>query len=244
MTEIYAHRGFSGKYPENTLLAFQKAAEAGAEGIELDVHTTRDGEVVVMHDENTIRTTGTDALIKDLTLEEFKALDAGYIKNGEFGFVAPPTLREVFELLKEIGMKCNIEFKTGVYEYENIERKVLALIDEFGFRERIIVSSFNHFTCCRFKELAPDVKIGFLEESWLIHPGAYTRARGAECFHPFFNMLNHENVQDLRNNGIEINAWTINDECDMRKALRLQLEIGITNWPDKFLEIRKEVCGK
>ena len=102
MTEIYAHRGFSGKYPENTLLAFQKAAEAGAEGIELDVHTTRDGEVVVMHDENTIRTTGTDALIKDLTLEEFKALDAGYIKNGEFGFVAPPTLREVFELLPRI----------------------------------------------------------------------------------------------------------------------------------------------
>ena len=51
-------------------------------------------------------------------------------------------------------------------------------------------------------------------------------------------------MQDLRNNGIEINAWTINDECDMRKALRLQLEIGITNWPDKFLEIRKEVCGK
>ena len=117
MTEIYAHRGFSGKYPENTLMAFQKAAEVGAEGIELDVHTTKDGEVVVMHDENTIRTTGTDALIKDLTLEEFKALDAGYIKNGEFGFVAPPTLREVFELLKETGMKCNIEFKTGVYEY-------------------------------------------------------------------------------------------------------------------------------
>ena len=57
-------------------------------------------------------------------------------------------------------------------------------------------------------------------------------------------MLNHENVQDLRNNGIEINAWTINDENDMRKALRLQIEIGITNWPDKFLEIRKEVCGK
>ena len=77
MTEIYAHRGFSGKYPENTLMAFQKAAEVSAEGIELDVHTTKDGEVVVMHDENTIRTTGTDALIKDLTLEEFKALDAG-----------------------------------------------------------------------------------------------------------------------------------------------------------------------
>lgn len=244
MTEIYAHRGFSGVYPENTVLAFKKAAEAGAEGIEFDVHLTKDGIPVVMHDENTIRTTGTDALIKDLTLEEFKALDAGFVKKGEFGFVAPPTLREVFEVLAETGMKCNIEIKSGVYEYPNIERKILALMDEFGLREKTIISSFNHFTVCRFKELAPDVKVGFLEESWLIHPGAYTRARGAECFHPFFNCLNHENVQDLRNNGIEINAWTINDEEDMRKALKLQLEIGITNWPDKFLAIRKEECGE
>lgn len=244
MTEIYAHRGFSGVYPENTVLAFQKAAECGAEGIEFDVHLTKDGVPVVMHDENTVRTTGTDALIKDLALEEFKALDAGYIKNGQFGFVAPPTLREVFEVLKETGMKCNIEIKSGVYEYPNIERKILAMMDEFGLREKTIISSFNHFTVTRFKELAPDVKVGFLEESWLIHPGAYTRARGAECFHPFFNMLNHENMQDLRNNGIEINAWTINDEEDMRKALKLQLEIGITNWPDKFLAIRKEEYGE
>lgn len=244
MTEIYAHRGFSGVYPENTVLAFKKAAEAGAEGIEFDVHLTKDGVPVVMHDENTVRTTGTDALIKDLTLEEFKALDAGFVKNGEFGFVAPPTLREVFEVLAETGMKCNIEIKSGVYEYPNIERKILALMDEFNLREKTIISSFNHFTVCRFKELAPDVKVGFLEESWLIHPGAYTRARGAECFHPFFNCLNHENMQDLRNNGIEINAWTINGEDDMRKALKLQLEIGITNWPDKFLAIRKEECGE
>ena len=138
-------------------------------------------------------------------------------------------------------MKCNIEIKSGVFEYTGIERKVLALMDEFNFRERTIISSFNHFTVCRFKELAPDVKVGFLEESWIIHPGAYTKARGAECFHPFFNMLNHENMQDLRNNGIEINAWTINDEDDMKKALRLRLEIGITNYPDKFLTLRKEL---
>lgn len=244
MTKIYAHRGFSEKYPENTLLAFRKAAEIGAEGIEFDVHLTKDGEVVVMHDENAARTTGTNALIRSMTLEQFKALDAGYVRNGEFGFEAPPTLREVFELLVETGMECNIEIKSGIYEYPGIERKVLSRIDEFGLRDKVIISSFNHYTVCRFKELAPDVKCGFLEESWLIHPGAYTRNRGVECFHPFFNMLNHENMQDLRNNGIEINAWTINDEEDMRKALGLQLEIAITNSPDRFLEIRKEVLGK
>ena len=70
MTKIYAHRGFSEKYPENTMLAFRKAAELGVEGLEIDVHLTKDGELVVMHDENTVRTTGVNALIKDLTLEE------------------------------------------------------------------------------------------------------------------------------------------------------------------------------
>ncbi len=244
MTKIYAHRGFSEKYPENTLLAFKKASEAGADGIELDVHLTKDGELVVMHDENTVRTTGMDAFIKDITLKEFKALDAGYVKKGEFGFEAPPTLREVFELLDETGMECNIEIKSGLFEYPGIERKILKLVDDFGLRNKIVISSFNHYTVCRFKELAPDIKCGFLEESWLIYPGAYTRNRGVECFHPFFNMLNHENVQDLRNNGIEINAWTINDEDDMRKAINLQIEIAITNRPDRFLEIRKEVCGR
>ncbi len=244
MTKIYAHRGFSEKYPENTLLAFRKAAESGAEGIEIDVHLTKDGELVVMHDEDTLRTTGKQALIRDITLKEFKELDAGYVKKGEFGFEAPPTLKEVFELLVETGMECNIEIKSGVYEYPGIERKILKLMDEFGLRDRIIISSFNHYSVCRFKELAPNVKCGFLEESWLIHPGAYTRNRGVECFHPFFNMLNHENIQDLRNNGVEINAWTINDEDDMEKALKLQIEIAITNRPERFLEIRKEVCGK
>ncbi|MBQ5357334.1 MAG: glycerophosphodiester phosphodiesterase, partial [Oscillospiraceae bacterium] len=103
MTKIYAHRGFSEKYPENTMLAFRKAAELGVEGLEIDVHLTKDGELVVMHDENTVRTTGVNALIKDLTLEEFKALDAGFVKKGEFEFEAPPTLREVFELMVETG---------------------------------------------------------------------------------------------------------------------------------------------
>lgn len=244
MTKIYAHRGFSGVYPENTMMAFQKAAEIGAEGIEYDVHTTSDGECVVMHDENTIRTTGVDKLIKDMTCEEFLALDAGYVKNGEYGVVHPPKLEEVVKFCSESGLEMNIEIKTGVYEYPHIEKKILAILDKYDMRSKTIISSFNHFTVMRFKELAPEMKVGFLEESWLIKPGAYTRARGAECFHPFFNMLTHENLQDLRNNHIEINAWTINDEKDMRDSLNMQIEIGISNFPDKYLEIRKEVCGE
>lgn len=240
MTKIYAHRGFSGVYPENTMLAFQKAYEIGADGIEYDVHVTKDGECVVMHDENTIRTTGVDNLIKDMTCEEFLALDAGFVCNGKFGVVHPPKFEEVVKFCSEKSFKMNIEIKTGVYEYPNIERKILNILDKYNMRDLTIISSFNHFTCLRFKELAPDVKIGLLEESWLIKPGSYTRDRGAECFHPFFNMLTFENLQDLRNNHIEINSWTINDEKDMLNSLKMNLEIGITNYPDKYLEIRSE----
>ncbi len=244
MTKIFAHRGFSGEYPENTMPAFQKAIECGAEGIELDVHLTSDGVAVIMHDENTIRTCGENHLIKDLTAEQFQALDAGFVTGGKNGVVHPSTLEAYFELVKDTDLVTNIELKTGVYEYPNIERKVLALIDRFGLRQKVIISSFNHFSVCRFKELAPDVKVGFLEESWLVHPGAYTRNRGAECYHPFINSLNHESVMDLRNNHIEINAWTINSPEDMRRCLSLGLEIGITNYPDRFLALRREVCGK
>ncbi len=244
MVKNYAHRGFSGLYPENTMPAFEKALEAGAEGMEFDVHLTKDGVPVIMHDENTLRTTGCDALIKDLTLEEFQALDAANYRPGEWGTVHPSTLREYFEMIDGKKVETNIELKTGVFEYPNIERKVLALIDEFGRRDSVIISSFNHYSVMRFKELAPDVKVGFLEESWLIKPGAYTRARGAEYYHPFFNVLDHESLTDLRNNGVGINAWTINDEADMRAAIAMQLDSAITNWPDRFAEIRREVTGK
>jgi len=244
MTKIFAHRGFSAEYPENTMLAFQKAIECGAEGIELDVHLTSDGVAVIMHDENTLRTCGEDHLIRDLSAEEFLALDAGFVAGGRHGVVHPSTLEAYFELVKDTGLVTNIELKTGVYDYPNIERKTLALIDRFGLRQKVIISSFNHFSVCRFKELAPDVKVGFLEESWLVHPGAYTRNRGAECYHPFFNSLNHDSMMDLRSNHIEINAWTIDSPEDMRRCMSLGLEIGITNHPDRFLAIRRDVCGK
>lgn len=244
MVKNFAHRGFSGKYPENTLLAFQKAIEIGVDGIELDVHLTKDGIPVIMHDENTVRTTGVNALIKDLSLDEFRLLNAGAVMEGDWGELPPPTLREYFELIRDKNIETNIELKTGVYEYTGIERKVLALIDEFDLRDKIIISSFNHYSVMKFKEIAPDIKVGFLEESWLIKPGAYTRDRGAEYFHPFFNMLNFETLTDLRNNGIGINTWTVNDEQDMRKAIAMELDSVIGNYPDKFKAIRKEVTGK
>jgi len=244
MTLIYGHRGDSGTYPENTMLAFKKAYDAGAEGIEYDVHLTKDGVPVIMHDENTVRTTGEDHLIKDMLAEDFLKLDAGYVKQGEFGTVNPPTLRELLAWCKETGMRSNIELKTGVYEYPGIEEKVIALLDEFGLRETTLISSFNHFTIKRVRRLAPDIRVGLLEESWLINAGAYVKACGADDLNPYVKFLNDDTVAEIRKNGVGINTWTVNEDEDMVKTLEYGVEIGISNWPGRYIELRNEFDAK
>ena len=244
MTLVYGHRGFSGVYPENTMLAFEKAYEAGADGIEFDVQLTKDGVPVIMHDENAVRTTGKDFWVKDLTLDEFKRLDAGYVKNGKFGFTPPPTLREVMAFCAEKNFRMNIELKTGVFEYEGIEGMVADMLKEFGLSDTVLVSSFNHFSMMRFRKIMPEIRIGLLEESWIINAGAYVKSLGADDYNPTVCFLNDETVADLRANGLGINTWTVNSEEEMRRTIRYGVEIGISNWPDRYLEIRREMCGK
>src|SRR3712207_1905347 len=144
MIKNFAHRGFSGKYPENTLLAFEKAIELGVDGIELDVHLSKDNEMVIIHDENVSRTTNGEGYIKDLTYEEISKLDASYIYTGQYGFNKIPTLREYFELVKDKDVITNIELKTNIFEYPGIEQKVWELIQEYHLESKVIISSFNH----------------------------------------------------------------------------------------------------
>ena len=116
----FAHRGFSGKYPENTMLAFQKAFETGADGIELDVQLTKDGEVVIIHDETVDRTTDGTGYVRDYPLEVLQKLDASYLYKKEVGFWPIPTLREYCEWVCEKDLVTNIELKTSVFEYKGI----------------------------------------------------------------------------------------------------------------------------
>lgn len=119
MVQIFAHRGFSGYYPENTMLAFQKVAEETvADGIELDIQLTKDGEIVIMHDEMLDRTTNGSGWLKDHTLEELKMLSVGVNVKGFFPRQTIPTLREYFTWLKTTKLITNIELKTSYFEYE------------------------------------------------------------------------------------------------------------------------------
>ena len=132
-TKVFAHRGASQYAPENTLEAFRLAMEQGAEGIELDVHLSADGELVVIHDEELERTTNGQGLVKDHTLAQLQALRAD---NHMPGFEAAriPALRQVLELVRPSSMQVNIELKTGILWYEGIEKKTLKLVKELGMR--------------------------------------------------------------------------------------------------------------
>lgn len=238
MSKIFAHRGYSGKYPENTMLAFEKAIEVGVDGIELDVQLTKDGEIVIIHDETIDRTTDGSGYVVDYTYEELSKFNANY-KFKEMGFNKIPTLREYFELVKNLEIVTNIELKTGINQYLGIEEKVLKLIREYNLEKRVIISSFNHFSVMKMKKLAPDLKYGFLSEDWIIDAGKYTASHGVQCYHPRFNNLIPEVIEELKKYNLEINTWTVNEEKDMRYLYSKEIDVIITNYP----ELAKKIKG-
>ena len=231
----YGHRGFSGQYPENTMLAFEKALEAGCEGMEFDVQLTADGEPVILHDEALDRTTDGSGLLRDRTLAELRQVNAAYPSrfSSRFGFQKIPTLREYFELVRDRDVVSNIELKTGVYEYPGIEGKVCALIREYGMEQRVILSSFNHHSILRVKELAPELPCGFLSETWILDVGDYVSRHGVEAYHPQFHMLTEGETADLKAHGVKINTWTVNEEEDILRMISLGVDGIISNYPDR-----------
>ena len=240
MVKNFAHRGFSSKYPENTLLSFQKALEEGVDGIENDIQLTKDGEIIILHDETVDRTTDGKGYVKDYTLKELKQLNAGEVYKEQFGFQEIPTLREYFHLVKEKSIITNIEMKTGVFEYKEMEDKLVDLIGEFEMEDRVLITSFNHFTILRMKEKAPYLKYGFLAYDWRIDAGEYTAKYGISCYHPEYHNLTGNVVEELKHHGIEINPYTIDEPQDIRDMIKKGVNSVITNCPDIVNRIRKE----
>lgn len=242
MTMIFAHRGFSGYYPENTMLAFQKTAEESlADGIELDIQMTKDGELVIMHDETLDRTTNGSGYLKDYTLEELKTLSVGVNVKGFFPRQTIPTLREYFTWLKTTKLITNIELKTSVFEYKGIEEKLIAMVHELGLEEQIWYSSFNHYTIAKVKELMPEAKCGLLMDTWLMNVGSYAASQNAATVNACSWFCCKEGVaEDLHAHGIKLQAWTPNDADLMKKLVDCGTDVLITNFPD----IASKVIGR
>lgn len=242
MVQIFAHRGFSGYYPENTMLAFQKVAEETvANGIELDIQLTKDGEIVIMHDEKLDRTTNGSGWLKDYTLEELKTLSVGVNVKGFFPRQTIPTLHEYFTWLKTTKLITNIELKTSVFEYEGIEEKLIAMVKEFGLEDQIWYSSFNHYTIAKIKKLMPEAKCGLLMDTWLMNVGAYAASQGAATVNACSFFCCKEGVAaDLHAHNVGLQAWTPNDAELMQELVDAGVDVLITNYPD----IAAKVLGR
>ena len=236
---VWAHRGASGYAPENTLAAFQKAVDLGADGVELDIQLTKDDQIVVIHDEMIDRTSDGKGWVKDYTLEELRAFNYNRTKP-EYKHAEIPTMREVFELLKPTGLFINIEIKTGVVFYEKIEEKILALAKEMGMEDRVCYSSFNHYTVTRIHELKPDAEVGFLYADGPIDMPSYGVKHGVNALHPALYNLQYDGfVKECKEKGLKLNVWTVNERPYMEMCCQYGVDAIITNYPD----IAKEVVG-
>lgn len=238
-TKVWAHRGASGYAPENTLEAFKLAAGMGADGVELDVQLTKDGELVVFHDETLERVTDGSGWLKDYTLKELKKRK---VKHDSYKKAKIPTLKEVYELLAPTGLEINVELKTGVIFYEEIEKKVLKLSQEMGMEHKIWYSSFNHYTLMALKKLDPTVRTGILYADGIVKPWKYAvKTVGADALHPaLYNMQFPDYLKKSRKKGLETHVWTVNEEKDMRMLAEAGVEAIITNYPD----IAKKIVGE
>lgn len=236
-TLIWAHRGARTEAPENTLEAFALAAEQGADGIELDVHMTADGEIVVAHDDTLERVSNGTGPIAAKTLEELKALD---FSKG-FPTYSPariPTLAEVFELIKPTGLTINVEIKSGTTVYHGIEPKLVKLAEMCGMSDRILYSSFNHYSLMILREVEPGARIGLLYNEALIDPHLYAQHIRADAIHPYYpTLMVPGTIEGCKRAGIKIHPWTVNDADAMRFLVNAGVDALITDVPKKALEI-------
>ena len=238
MTKIFAHRGSKGTHPENTLASFKEAVRVGSDGIELDVHLTKDGHLVVIHDETVDRTTNATGEIRNLTLAEIKELDAGSWFHNKYAGEKIPTLEEVLLLLTELGFngQLNIELKTDVIQYKGLVEKCLALQSAKDWPFAIVYSSFNPYTLVELKEANPSQEIGLLFESkeWADKGDAMLEK---ESYHPDLKLLDW--AIEWNRNQLPLRVWTVNEDTDINRCFELQIEAIFTDYPEKALQLKE-----
>jgi glycerophosphoryl diester phosphodiesterase len=254
----FAHRGTSARTPENTLEAFRMAVEAGAGGLELDVHMTRDGEIVVIHDATVDRTTDGSGAVAEMTLDNLRSLDAGYRFSPDGGRTHPyrgrglrvPTLAEVYEEFPD--SYVNIDIKEA---QPDVEEAVLRVICSAGAEERTLVVSDDHALVRRFRRVsgawistgASRLEIGAffllsrLRLEWLVRP-AYD-ALQVPVEHEGITLVTPRFLEAAHARGVRVDVWTINDPDEMRRLRDLGVDVVMTDVPETLTDVLAERRG-
>ncbi|MGH7984898.1 MAG: glycerophosphodiester phosphodiesterase [Candidatus Binataceae bacterium] len=251
---IIAHRGASAHFPENTLPAFRAAREMGARYIELDIHLTRDGEVVVSHDGDLRRTCSQAGLIAQLSYSELRHADAGFNFNpsasAHFPFrgrgITIPRLSEVLNELSDCYFV--IEIKPDA---PNTVACLLEVIDGAAMRRRVLVASEHDTQLAGFRALAPEIPTGFAYRE--IVGFMLSLAPDAPAYQPkgdalqipseyeSWRMVTPESVAAAHRLGVEVHVWTVNDEREMCELIKLGVDGIITNWPQRMGAIARDM---
>jgi len=232
---IYAHRGFSGKYPENTMIAFQQAYELGVDGIELDVQMTKDGELVVIHDERIERTTDGIGYVKDFLYRQLRCFDAGSWFDERFAGERIPALVEVLDWASEQkrAITLNIELKNDTIHYPNLEEKVLKLLDAYAMPHRIVLSSFRPSSLVHLRQLSNTIPLAVLVEGEKKGVNHVAQSIQAEEIHGDPTFLFSPYGQEM-SKYMDICVYTINDAQLFTKVAKQRVKTIMTDYPDRF----------
>ena len=234
---VIAHRGASAYYPENTIASFQGAISMGADMVELDVQLTKDGEVVVFHDEKISRCTNGKGRIADQTLIELQALDAGSWFDKKYQAAKIPSLMEVLILCRD-KIAVNIEIKTEAVTESvagGIEEKSLKIAEQSGMREHIVFSSFDPRAIKHLRQINSKAAVAVLFEKrhyGSMLPSDIVELLGADVFNCSQNELSSKWITNLKLNNIPLNIYTVNDENKMKRLIKMGVNGIFTNNPD------------
>lgn len=248
---LQAHRGAAGLAPENTLAAFRMGIALGADAAEMDLQVTKDGVVVIIHDDAVDRTTDGRGRIADLTLAEVKRLDAGAKFGPAFRGERIPTLQELIALVKSGGnpqfrLNLEIKFADGREGHPaDLEERVLAVLRETGFVDRVMTQSFYHASAAKMKRLAPSIPAGLLvgQRRQPADPVAAVRQHRVNYYAPHFSLVTPELLRTLHDAGIAVVTWTVNEPADMRRLVAMGLgtlpgDGMISDYPDRLVGLR------
>jgi len=236
---LLGHRGAAAEAPANTVASFRRALEVGADGVELDVHLTRDRQVVVIHDETVDSVTGASGRVREMTLAEIQALDAGSYRGAAFAGERIPSLEEALDALGTQAL-VNIELKGTSLAADGLERQVVRIVRARHMAGRVIVSSFNPIRLWRLRWLAPEIPRGmlhgpdtpiFVRQLWflpLVQPDA---------LHPQNTLVDEAYMRRARRWGVRVNVWTVDDPAEAHRLLALGVDGLITNDPRTLREV-------
>lgn len=203
------HRGYSDKYPENTMLAFTKAIDGNFDGVETDVHLTKDNQLVLIHDEKIDRTSNGKGYVKDYSYEQLCQYNFNYKFKGVEAKI--PLLEELLDYCIGKDVVLNIEIKTEKIQYPNIEQMTYDLVKRKGLLDKVIFSSFHLDSLLKLREIDNTLYLGYLfEEDYQINKAKVFEYH-FNAAHPKYVFLNEQEIEDYNRQGIDVNTWTVND---------------------------------